>query len=62
MIKRSAISPTRWLSAREMPGLNSIEIVSVPSLKGGRNERGNCVAKAPAAMTPASAPVISVFG
>ena len=42
-INRSAMSPTRWLSASEMPGWNSVLIVSVPSLKGGRNARGNAM-------------------
>ena len=38
------MSPTRLDSASEMPGRSSMEIVSVPSLKGGRNERGSSVA------------------
>ncbi len=54
--------PTLWLSASEMPGLNSMEMVNVPSLKGGRKDRGSWVANAAEAITPASAPVISVLG
>ncbi len=56
------MSPTRWLSASEIPGLNSMLMVSVPSLKGGRNERGNWNASAPAATTPASVTLISSRG
>ena len=40
----SAIRPTRFDSASEMPGLNSMLIVKVPSLKGGRNARGSSAA------------------
>ena len=40
-MSRSAIRPTRFDSARTTPGLNSMLIVKVPSLKGGRKARGS---------------------
>ena len=49
----SAISPTRCDSASDMPGRNSIEIVSVPSLKAGRNERGKAYATDVLSFAPA---------
>ena len=50
----SAMRPTRFDSASEMPGLNSMLMVKVPSLKGGRNARGSSAAP-PAAATTATA-------
>ncbi len=63
-MSRSAIRPTRLDSASEMPGRSSIEMVSVPSLKGGRKERGrnkalkaaSATAKIAATMTKACCP------
>ncbi len=40
-MSRSAIAPTRLDSASEMPGLKLTWMVKVPSLNGGRNERGS---------------------
>ena len=40
-MSRSAIRPTRFDSASEMPGLNSMLMVKVPSLNGGRKARGS---------------------
>ena len=55
---RSARRPTRLDSASEMPGRSSIEIVKVPSLKGGRNERGSSAALKAATATAHATAVI----
>ena len=41
------MSPTRLLSPSEMPGLNTMLIVNVPSLNGGRKARGSMNAAIP---------------
>ena len=41
MTRRSATKPSRWDSARLMPGLYCMPTSSVPSLNGGRNARGS---------------------
>jgi len=43
--RRSASRPTLLESASEIPGRNSIEMVSVPSLNDGRNDLGSSVAE-----------------
>ncbi len=50
----SAISPTRLLSASEMPGLKVMLTVNEPSLNGGRKARGRFQAATPAATTAAA--------
>src|SRR4029453_3111370 len=55
----SAMSPTRLDSASDIPGRSSIEMVSVPSLKGGRNERGSSEALKPAVATANTAAVMT---
>ena len=37
--------PPCWIPASEIPGRNSIEMVSVPSLNGGRNDLGSSASR-----------------
>ena len=62
MISLSAASPTRLDSASEMPGFSTMEMVSVPSLNGGRKARGRLGTVAAAIRTAAPTVANSVPG